>query len=93
MGKKPEKYKPLTIEEYIEMMCEVDAQKPKPSEKPEPFFYCRWGGIAWKCSDCKRNHKNSVFRTEDIQNWYDPWHNASFLHCDGYLPEDGNHWK
>jgi len=93
MGKKPEKYRPLTIEEYIEMMREVNAQKPKPSEEPEPFFYCRWGGIAWKCSDCKRNHKNSVFRTEDIQNWYDPWHNASFLHCDGYLPEDGNYWK
>lgn len=53
-------------------------------KQPELYFYCKWcsakycsqkfenGGIMPLCSDCKRNPKNSPFKTEEITTWYAP---------------------
>ena len=74
-----------TIENRNNLVKTLDNRKAKPSVKAEPFYYCTYGGIAPICSDCSRNHINSVFRTEDIENWYNPDHNAKFSVCYGYV--------
>lgn len=51
----------------------------------ENYFFCKYGGIAPKCSDCKRNHINSEYKTEEIKTWYGPFHNASVTYCEGYI--------
>ncbi len=76
-----------TIEKRDERVKKHDGTKSKPNIKPEPFYYCTYGGIAPICSDCDRNHMNSVFRTEDVGNWYNPDHNSNFNICYGYIKQ------
>lgn len=55
------------------------------SKAPEPFFYCKYGGTIPKCSDCKRNHSNSKYKTEEIHNWYSPEMRGTRM-CSCYVP-------
>ena len=41
-------------------------------KKISEYFYCKYGGCIPLCSDCERNHNNSHFNTEDIENWFVP---------------------
>ena len=59
--------------------------QPIPEEKPEPYFYCKYGGTIPKCSDCKRNHSNSKYKTEEIHNWYSPSMRGTKM-CSCYVP-------
>lgn len=79
------KYRPMTLDEHNKFVKQSDNVKVKSDEKPEPFFYCNVGGIAPICSDCKRNHINTIFRTEDIENWYSPQYSSNFKICEGYI--------
>jgi len=56
-------------------------------EQPEPYFYCKNGGVIPKCSDCKRNHSNSPYKTEDIECWYSPSARGT-KQCSDYIPID-----
>ena len=69
-------------EAYNELLSFLDTLE---SEKPEPFFYCKYGGIMPKCSDCKRNHSNSKYKTEDIENWFSPSERGT-KQCSEYIP-------
>ena len=67
-------------------------------QKPKPYFYCKYGGTIPLCSDCKRNHYNSSFKTEEITTWYAPSNGSK--HCIDYIqkeqkPVDYDHemWK
>ena len=44
----------------------------KEKQEIELYFYCKYGGIMPLCSDCKRNPKNSPFKTKGITTWYSP---------------------
>lgn len=50
----------------------------------EPYFYCTYGGIRPICSDCKRNHINSPYKTSDITTWLSP----SYIKIDGTTCSD-----
>lgn len=50
----------------------------------EPYFYCTYGGIRPICSDCKRNHINSPYKTSDITTWLSP----SYVKIDGTTCSD-----
>lgn len=52
----------------------------------EPYFYCKYGGIMPLCSDCKRNHNNSPFKTEEITTWYAPSNGTK--HCIDYIQQE-----
>lgn len=84
------KFRPMTLEERNKFAEQTDSAKQKPDEKPEPFFYCNVGGIAPICSDCKRNYLNTIFRTEDIGNWYSPQHTSNFKICEGHISTKNN---
>lgn len=75
----------MTINERNDLVESIDCTKSKPNTEPKAFYFCIYGGIAPICSDCSRNHINSVFRTEDISNWYNPDHNSNFKKCYGYI--------
>lgn len=53
---------------------------------PEPYFYCKYGGTMPLCSTCKRNHKNSSFKTEEITTWYAPSNGTK--HCIDYIKQE-----
>lgn len=55
-------------------------------EQPEPYFYCKYGGIMPLCSDCKRNHSNSSFKTEEITTWYAP--SCGTKQCIDYIQQE-----
>lgn len=55
-------------------------------EQPEPYFYCKYGGTIPLCSDCKRNHSNSSFKTEEITTWYAPSNGTK--HCADYIQKE-----
>lgn len=55
-------------------------------QKPEPYFYCKYGGTMPLCSDCKRNHNNSSFKTEEITTWYAPSNGTK--HCVDYIQQE-----
>lgn len=55
-------------------------------EQPEPYFYCKYGGTIPLCSDCKRNHNNSSFKTEEITTWYAPSNGTK--HCIDYIQRE-----
>lgn len=55
-------------------------------EQPEPYFYCKYGGTIPLCSDCKRNHSNSSFKTEEITTWYVPSNGTK--HCIDYIQQE-----
>lgn len=55
-------------------------------EQPEPYFYCKHGGIMPLCSDCKRNHINSSFKAEEITTWYLP--SAGTKRCMDYIQQE-----
>lgn len=55
-------------------------------ERPEPYFYCKYGGTIPLCSDCKRNHNNSSFKTEEITTWYAPSNGTK--HCADYIQKE-----
>lgn len=55
-------------------------------EQPEPYFYCKYGGTMPLCSDCKRNHNNSSFKTEEITTWYTPSNGTK--HCIDYIQQE-----
>lgn len=57
---------------YMAMEGLIDDLDSLQQEQPEPYFYCKYGGIMPLCSDCKRNHSNSSFKTEEITTWYTP---------------------
>lgn len=84
------KYRAMTLEERNKFARQSDNLKEKTDEKPEPFFYCNVAGIASICCDCKRNYLNSVFRTEDIKNWYSPQYSSNFKICEGYIFNKNN---
>ena len=53
----------------------------------EPYFYCKYGGIGQICSDCKRNHINSTYKTSDITTWLSPNHiKTNGTGCTDYIP-------
>lgn len=53
----------------------------------EPYFYCKYGGIGPICSDCKRNHINSPYKTSDITTWLSPNHiRTNGTGCTDYIP-------
>lgn len=53
----------------------------------EPYFYCKYGGIGPICSDCKRNHANSPYKTCDITTWLSPNHiKTNGTGCTDYIP-------
>lgn len=53
----------------------------------EAYFYCKYGGIEPICSDCKRNHKNSSYKTEEIKTWFTPIHiKTNGKSCTDYTP-------
>lgn len=53
----------------------------------EPYFYCKYGGIGPICSDCKRNHANSPYKTCDITTWLSPNHiKTNGRGCTDYIP-------
>ena len=79
------KLRPMTLVEYKKLVEMLDKTKQTQNEAPEVFFFCSVGGIAPICSDCKRNHLNSRFRSEDISNWYNPQHTSNFRACEGYI--------
>ena len=58
-------------------------------EQPEPYFYCKYGGTIPLCSDCKRNHNNSPFKTEEITTWYAPSNGTK--HCIDYIQQEQPH--
>lgn len=49
------------------------------------ILYCKYGGISPKCSDCKRNHNNSSFKTEEIHNWFEIHPTISDKKCSDYI--------
>ena len=53
-------------------------------EQPEDYFYCKYGGTRPLCSDCKRNHSNSPYTTDDIKTWYCPL-NLGTKQCSDYI--------
>lgn len=55
-------------------------------EQPELYFYCKYGGTMPLCSDCKRNHNNSPFKTEEIATWYAPSNGTK--HCIDYIQQE-----
>lgn len=55
-------------------------------DQPEPYFYCKYGGTVPLCSDCKRNHNNSFFKTEEITTWYTPSNGTK--HCIDYIQQE-----
>lgn len=55
-------------------------------EQPEPYFYCKYGGTMPLCSDCKRNHNNSSFKTKEITTWYAPSNGTK--HCADYIQKE-----
>ena len=68
---------------------EVDLEKEQFSlqqKNPEPYFYCKYGGTMPLCSDCKRNHNNSSFKTEEITTWYSPLNGTK--HCIDYIQQE-----
>lgn len=78
----------LLFQKMQEAGYEWDAEKKKLKkieQKPEPYFYCKYGGIISLCSDCKRNHCNSSFKTEEITTWYDP--SNSNKQCIDYIQQ------
>lgn len=53
----------------------------------EAYYYCKYGGIKPICSDCKRNHLNSEYKTSDIKTWFTPTHiKTNGKSCTGYIP-------
>lgn len=55
-------------------------------ESPELYFYCKYGGTMPLCSTCKRNHKNSSFKKEEITTWYAPSNGTK--HCIDYIQQE-----
>ncbi len=55
-------------------------------KQPELYFYCKYGGTIPLCSDCKRNHNNSSFKTEEITTWYAPSNGTK--HCIDYIQQE-----
>lgn len=53
-------------------------------EPPEDYFYCKYGGTRPLCGDCKRNHSNSPYTTDDIKTWYCPL-NLGTKQCSDYI--------
>jgi len=62
----------LKRDDIISWLEKQGNQKPVNKVEPEPYFYCKYGGTTPLCSDCKRNHINSPFKTEEITTWYIP---------------------
>lgn len=51
------------------------------------YFYCEYDGIGPICSDCKRNHANSPYKTSDITTWLSPNHiKTNGSGCTDYVP-------
>lgn len=68
---------------------EVDLEKERfylQQKNPEPYFYCKYGDTMPLCSDCKRNHNNSSFKTEEITTWYSPSNGTK--HCIDYIQQE-----
>lgn len=76
-------YKAESIIDTLEVK-EVDFEREQ--EHPEPYFYCKYGGIIPLCSDCKRNHNNSPFKTEEITTWYAPSNGTK--RCIDYIQQE-----
>jgi len=55
-------------------------------EQPEPYFYCKYSDTMPLCSDCKRNHNNSPFKTEEITTWYAPSNGTK--RCIDYIQQE-----
>lgn len=55
-------------------------------KQPKSYFYCKYGGIIPICSDCKRNHNNSSFKTEEIITWFVP--SKSSKYCIDYIQQE-----
>lgn len=68
-----------------EYRCDIKISEKDNAPEPEPFFYCKFGGIGPICSDCKRNHINSVFATEEITTWFQPRSFGNGKRCDDYI--------
>ena len=66
--------------------CVLDIIDSLHQEQPEPYFYCKYGGTMPLCSDCKRNHSNSSFKTEEITTWYTPSNGTK--HCIDYIQQE-----
>ena len=61
----------------LEMICKT----------MEAYFYCKYGGIKPICSDCKRNHLNSEYKTSDIKTWFTPTYiKTNGKSCTDYTP-------
>lgn len=73
-------YKALSIIEDTLEVKDVDL------EQPEPYFYCKYGGVIPLCSDCKRNHRNSSFKTKEITTWFAP--SKSSKYCIDYIQQE-----
>lgn len=52
----------------------------------EQYFYCKYGGIGPICSDCKRNHANSPYKTSNIGTWINPSIKTDGTGCTDYIP-------
>lgn len=83
----PEEWKTLGAYMELEMNFDEDGFNTKQDrQKPEPYFYCKYGGTMPLCSDCQRNHNNSSFKTEEITTWYAPSNGTK--HCIDYIQQE-----
>jgi hypothetical protein len=68
----PQNANPKLYSDMLAWLEKQGEQKPSDKVEPEPYFYCKYGGTIPSCSDCKRNHNNSSFKTEEITTWFTP---------------------
>lgn len=68
---------------YAKVLSLLDSLQQK---QPEPYFYCKYGGTMSLCTDCKRNHNNSSFKTEEITTWYAP--SKGTKQCIDYIQQE-----
>lgn len=73
----------LCLEDLTQLEKEGDSLQ---QEQPKPYFYCKYGGTIPLCSDCKRNHNNSSFKTKEITTWYAPSNGTK--HCADYIQKE-----
>lgn len=72
-------------DEFLAIIDELEVKEIN-LEQPEPYFYCKYGGIIPLCSDCKRNHSNSSFKTEEIITWIVPSKGSKY--CIDYVQQE-----
>lgn len=61
-------------------------------QKPAAYFYCKYEGVMPLCSDCKRNHLNSKYETEEIETWMVPALRCT-KRCFSYIQQKPIRWS